>query len=910
MSKRSSSSVEKLICLLSIVSFILCCQFGCSMADYDDYFVPVKPPNKPSDREDCVALTQGLLPCEEAKALQDVVSQFGKLTVNRSFCLLIDDYKNDNSRFSCSNDSAGNPHVTEINIYNLNSSGFLNPNISKLPFLENMGLHGNQLTGPIPKTLGSLKSLERLDLSGNQLTGPIPRILGSLKSLVYLDLSKNKLNGSIPDSFGNLTMLFYLDLSINQLTKSIPHEFSNLQNLTHLYLNENFLIGNTSILGELASLELIYLSFNKFKGRIPATLGKLTSLEELHLDENLFSDEIPGELGQLSNLQYLEVAGNSLNGTIPKYNWPDLRVLNLLGNDFTGPLPHEILRMPYLTKLWVSDLKNNGSSFPEQPCLKSVESLILRNCLIEGSIPSYVANWTSISYLDLSFNKLEGEIPNSLHKSSLEQLYLAENMLSGTIPEWINELSDKDLSYNNFAENAVYPPSDHEDPNYQHEQMAFKPTINFTDEPNQIINKKTIMNWTEEFCQKRPKNIKLAINSGGERVLNDGGFPTSNYNSSIYIRNLTCGATIVPNEPLHKRARLCPVNLTYYGYCLKKGSYKVKLYFAEIVYNDDSDYSSSGKRIFDVYVQDAIYEDLNIKKMANGLNTEYVYTIPKVHVKDDHLLKISLFWAGKGTIYSPSLNGYYNPLSKNGPLISAIQVTPNFKVGLSKTHTAAVSVASVVGLLFVLALLWRLDLIGDRKLRGKKFKLDDGTYSLKEIIAATGKFNDKNKIGTGHFGTLYKAKLGDGKIYAVRKLDKKIMQHQGDRIIKEFYTLNHLKHENLVCMLRGYSNANLHLLIYEYVGDQSLETILFGESVIEFNWKARVNVCKDIATGLTHLHEKSGFQIVHGDLKATNVLLYKIDQSPTWKAKISDYGLTKFNEERNPFSSTKDPRNL
>jgi hypothetical protein len=53
----------------------------------------------------------------------------------------------------------------------------------------------------------------------------------------------------------------------------------------------------------------------------------------------------------------------------------------------------------------------------------------------------------------------------------------------------------------------------------------------------------------------------------------------------------------------YQTARLTPLSLKYYGLCLRKGSYRVKLYFAEIMFSDDQTFSSLGKRIFDVSIQ-------------------------------------------------------------------------------------------------------------------------------------------------------------------------------------------------------------------------------------------------------------------------------------------------------------------
>ena len=54
---------------------------------------------------------------------------------------------------------------------------------------------------------------------------------------------------------------------------------------------------------------------------------------------------------------------------------------------------------------------------------------------------------------------------------------------------------------------------------------------------------------------------------------------------------------------LYKNARISPMSLTYYGFCLENGDYTVKLHFAEIMFTADSTYSCLGRRLFDVYIQ-------------------------------------------------------------------------------------------------------------------------------------------------------------------------------------------------------------------------------------------------------------------------------------------------------------------
>ena len=59
----------------------------------------------------------------------------------------------------------------------------------------------------------------------------------------------------------------------------------------------------------------------------------------------------------------------------------------------------------------------------------------------------------------------------------------------------------------------------------------------------------------------------------------------------------------ITGADFYRTARLAPNSLKYYGLCLRKGSYRVRLHFAEIMYSNDQTFSSIGKRIFDVSIQ-------------------------------------------------------------------------------------------------------------------------------------------------------------------------------------------------------------------------------------------------------------------------------------------------------------------
>ncbi|KAJ0016858.1 hypothetical protein Pint_09500 [Pistacia integerrima] len=538
------------------------------------------------------------------------------------------------------------------------------------------------------------------------------------RHITGITMENVRLNGYIHSDITKLTYLETLDLSNNQLHDSIPYNLGDLSHLTSLYLKQNFLTGIIPpSLGNLNSLEYLSLYFNKLSGEIPHQLGKLSQLQILSLDDNELNGTLPKELGNLRNLRSLWLTSNYLTGEVPKEyeQLESLEVFAVGGNNMSGPIPPSLRTGPNLTRLQVSDLKSTGFAFPNSSNLPSIETL------------------------DLSFNKLTGRIPDSFEHLNLETMLLTGNKLNGKIPDWINGTITR-----------------------------------MGTSPSQII---------DDHCHgKNSQYHSLFINAGGEDAniggkhydadnissntfyvdptkrwayVCSGDFLSTTANSSDYIRNNTCGVSS-PEATLYDKARICPQSLTYYGFCLQKGNYTVELDFAEIVFSKDEDYSSLGKRVFDVYIQGTrVLEDFNIKKEA-GIPNKGCTKSFKGNKVDHNLLEIRLFWAGKGSLY--------NPPALNGPLISAISVTPvrllllsttiysDFKIGVLSTKwivgiVIAVVSALVLASLLLWAFMWRMGWVGDRELNNTTVKIREKEYSLKEVIVATGNFGPQNEIG-------------------------------------------------------------------------------------------------------------------------------------------------------------------
>ncbi|CAN8304991.1 unnamed protein product [Cochlearia groenlandica] len=164
-------------------------------------------------------------------------------------------------------------------------------------------------------------------------------------------------------------------------------------------------------------------------------------------------------------------------------------------------------------------------------------------------------------------------------------------------------------------------------------------------------------------------------------------------------------------------------------------------------------------------------------------------------------------------------------------------------------------------------------------------------YKYKEIRLATDDFNVENKIGEGGFGSVYKGRLKDGKMAAIKVLSAESRQGVSE-FLTEINVISKIQHENLVNLYGCCVEGNHRILVYNYLENNSLDkTLLVGgytKSGIQFDWNTRANICVGVAKGLGFLHEEVRPHIIHRDIKASNILLDK-HLSP----KISDFGLAR-----------------
>uniref|UniRef100_A0A0D9YPP6 non-specific serine/threonine protein kinase n=1 Tax=Oryza glumipatula TaxID=40148 RepID=A0A0D9YPP6_9ORYZ len=357
------------------------------------------------------------------------------------------------------------------------------------------------------------------------------------------------------------------------------------------------------------SLELMRQNLS---GVLPEEVVNLTYLTNLSLQGNRISGTVPKELGRMPFLKSIFISANDITGELPSTfsRLTNMTDLDMQGTLMSGPIPPEISLLNNLTELRVTDLSGPSMKFPPLQNAQHLTKVVLRNCSIYGEIPPYLGQMQYLILMDLSFNKLTGQIPQNFDRMVALQLqYL-------------------DVSFNNFTGN---PPNECQQAN---------------------------VNMVSSFSSSND-NLKWAYSSTGDFV----GNPDADY-----IARNTSELTLDHPE-LYTEARLSPLSLKYYGVCMENGEYSVELHFAEIVFTEDHTFSSNGKRIFDVFIQGTkVLKDFNIQDEAGGVHRVITKTFTTNIT--DNTLEIHFYWAGKGTTGVPD-RGVYGPLIS---AISVIQL--------------------------------------------------------------------------------------------------------------------------------------------------------------------------------------------------------------------------------------------
>eukprot|EP00249_Psilotum_nudum_P019223 c27151_g1_i1 orf=672-1901(-) len=163
------------------------------------------------------------------------------------------------------------------------------------------------------------------------------------------------------------------------------------------------------------------------------------------------------------------------------------------------------------------------------------------------------------------------------------------------------------------------------------------------------------------------------------------------------------------------------------------------------------------------------------------------------------------------------------------------------------------------------------------------------TFTLVELNKATSNFSPSYKIGQGGFGIVYKGKLKDGTIVAIKKAKKGVhVSRVSSEFENEVDILLNVDHLNLVKLIGYVEESSERFLVTEYIPNGNLREHLDCEHGVVLDLSTRLDICIDVAHALTYLHLYAEKPIIHRDVKSSNILL-----TENFRAKVADFGYSR-----------------
>jgi Leucine-rich repeat (LRR) protein len=327
--------------------------------------------------------------------------------------------------------------ITEISIGANAFSGTLSHAIQNMTRLNLFNGALNLFTGHFPSEVGLMGIIRSLDIHSNYFTGRLGLMSSKSDRIIEsIDIGTNFFSGSIPSEFAGIGSLQNVNASMNLLVGSIDALISNgsyWMNLEYLDLSTNSLSGTIpaalfradSVHQSIKPLTAVILYSNCFTGPLPAAICDAKNLSVLVLDSVSSAPACDVRFPPwLQPLFKVVIGKQSLTGNIPNCIWsmPNLETLHLSGNGLTGALADI-----YPTNAALSpDNISTGSA------LKDVS---LASNTLTGTLPLSWQQWPWHS-LDISGNKITGTLSEEFAESNnCTNMDLSVNRLSGNIPK-------------------------------------------------------------------------------------------------------------------------------------------------------------------------------------------------------------------------------------------------------------------------------------------------------------------------------------------------------------------------------------------------------------------------------------------------------------------------------------------
>ncbi|XP_075076040.1 protein STRUBBELIG-RECEPTOR FAMILY 3 isoform X1 [Nicotiana tabacum] len=537
-----------------------------------------------------------------------------------------------------------------------------------------------------------------------------------------------------------------------------------------------------------------------------------TNIVTIRLNAANLGGELGDNLGSFSSLKTLDLSNNHIGGSIPSILPVTLQNIFLSANEFTGSIPTSL---SYLSQLSAMSLNGNH---------------------LTGGIPDSFHGLTALVNLDLSGNSLSGSLPPSLGSlSSLATLHLQNNQLSGTL-DVLQDLPLADLNVENNLFSGPIPQKLFSIPNFKKDGNPFDGSIAPLPPPNSSITPLSAppFSGSPTSAQTPPAASAESSSTGSKKSLSVKRVVWISIAAVLTFIILVLAILLILPRCLRK----------WHETQRTPKQHEIAPYVGARENPGDSGSLVQPGR-------DIEKAPLVVKPKEKQPRRPAPILKPP-HEQEVNVLTTSALPKKDNNDMNPSrFDIDLMPPPPHPPLPTLPHERVIVKPIVPAEDTTVKPLTRPVPLTFV------------------------KSYTIASLQQYTNSFSQDNLLGSGMLGSVYRAELPNGKLLAVKKLDKRVCSQQKDEFLDLVNNIDIIRHANVVELMGYCAEHGQRLLVHEYCTNGTLQDALHSDDEFkkQLSWNTRIRMALGAARALEYLHEVCEPPIIHRNFKSANLLL-------------------------------------